>query len=68
MEQSAQTHNLLEDYVSINEQPKRSKASKCNKYTPGEKAKRAIILTYYYNNLRQERERKRLHAQNKKAM
>ena len=53
MEQSIQTQQLLEDYVSINERPKRSKVSKCSKYTPEEKAGRARISTmkYYYSNL-----------------
>ena len=52
MEQSTQTQQLLEDYVSINERRKRSKVSKGSKYTPEEKAERAIsTMRYYYNNL-----------------
>ena len=53
MEQSTQTQKLLEDYVSINERPKRSKVSKGSKYTPEEKAERARLSTmkYYYNNM-----------------
>ena len=70
MEQSTQTLKLLEDYVSVNERPKPSKVSKGSKYTPEEKAERARIstMTYYYNNLEKERERKRLYAQNKRAI
>ena len=61
---------LLGDCVSINERPKRSKASKVSKYTPEEKAERAIISTmgYYFNNLEEERERKRLHAKKRRAV
>ena len=70
MGQSMQTLTLLEDYVSINERPKRSKVSKGSKYTPEEKAERARISTMkcYYNNLGKARERKRLYAQNKRAI
>ena len=45
MEKSIQTQKLLEDYASINERHKRSKASKGSKYTPEEKAERARIST-----------------------
>ena len=53
MGQRIQTQKLLEDYVSINERPKRSKIIKSSKCTPGEKADRARIstMTYYYYNL-----------------
>ena len=70
MEQRIQTLTPLEDYVSINERPKRSKVSKGSKYTSEEKAERARIFTMkcYYNNLEKERERKRLYAQNKRAI
>ena len=37
MEQRIQTLTPLEDYVSINERPKRSNVSKGSKYTPEEK-------------------------------
>ena len=70
MEKNTQTQQLLEDYVSINARPKRSKVSKGSKYTPGEKAERARISTikYHYNNLGKERERTRLYAQHQRAI
>ena len=55
MEKSIKTP--LEDYVSINERPKKN----CCRYTDEEKAERARISTrsYYYQNIEKERERKR---------
>ena len=61
MEQSTQ---IMEEYISIYDKPKRGKGRpQGSKYKVEERAERARLstMTYYYNNIEQERERSRVY-------
>ena len=64
MEQTTQTNRTHIEYISIYDKPKRGKGRpQGSKYTVEERAGRARLstMTYYYNNIGQERETSRVY-------